>query len=52
MSGDTDLDVVRQAEENGLPLLHKPVEPAALRTMLADTLRRPAIATTDVAGVA
>ena len=52
MSGDTDLDVVRQAEESGLPLLHKPVEPAALRTMLADTLKRPAIATNDVAGVA
>jgi len=52
MSGDTDLDVVRQAEESGLPLLHKPVEPAALRTMLADTLKRPAIATSDAAGVA
>ena len=52
MSGDTDLDVVRQAEESGLPLLHKPVEPAALRTMLADTLKRPAITTNDVAGVA
>ena len=52
MSGDTDLDVVRQAEESGLPLLHKPVEPAALRTMLADTLKRSAIATNDVAGVA
>jgi CheY-like chemotaxis protein len=52
MSGDTDRDVVRQAEENGFALLHKPVEPAALRAMLADTLKRPAVATSDTAGVA
>jgi signal transduction histidine kinase len=52
MSGDTDLDVVRQAEASGFALLHKPVEPAALRTMLADTLKRPAVATSDAAGVA
>jgi len=49
MSGDTDRDVVRQAAENGLALLHKPVEPAALRTMLADTLKRPAAAMSDAA---
>ena len=51
MSGDTDLEVVRQAEENGFALLHKPVEPAALRAMLADTLKRSAGATSDAAGV-
>ncbi len=45
MSGDTDLDVVRHAESSGLALLHKPVEPAALRTMLADALNRPVRAT-------
>jgi signal transduction histidine kinase/CheY-like chemotaxis protein len=40
MSGDTDLDVVREAKASGLALLHKPVEPAALRAMLADALRQ------------
>jgi len=40
MSGDTDREVVRQAEASGFALLHKPVEPAALRAMLADTLKR------------
>lgn len=49
MSGDTDLDVVRQAQASGLALLHKPVEPAALRTMLADALKRSA-ATRDAVG--
>jgi two-component system, sensor histidine kinase len=39
MSGDTDLDVVRQAKASGLALLHKPVEPAALRAMLAEALK-------------
>jgi signal transduction histidine kinase len=47
MSGDTDLDVVRQAEASGLALLHKPVEPAALRAVLADALKqRAAVAVT------
>jgi signal transduction histidine kinase len=47
MSGDTDLDVVREAEASGLALLHKPVEPAALRAMLADALKqRTAVAVT------
>lgn len=44
MSGDTDLDVVRQAEASGLALLHKPIEPAALRAMLADALKRSTVA--------
>ncbi len=51
MSGDTDLDVVRQAEANGLALLHKPVEPTALRAMLADALRQSA-AVRDAVGAA
>ncbi len=51
MSGDTDLDVVRQAEANGLALLHKPVEPTALRAMLADALRQSAAAK-DAVGAA
>jgi CheY-like chemotaxis protein len=49
MSGDTDRDVVRQAEENGFALLHKPVEPAALRAMLAVTLKQSAVTTSDAA---
>ncbi len=51
MSGDTDLDVVRQAEAGGFALLHKPVEPAALRAMLADTLKQDAAAVTGAATV-
>jgi signal transduction histidine kinase len=47
MSGDTDLDVVRQAEASGLALLHKPVQPSALRAVLADALKqRAAVAVT------
>jgi len=38
MSGDTDLDPSREAQLNGYPLLHKPVEPAALRAMLRQML--------------
>ena len=45
------LDVVRQAEASGLALLHKPVEPAVLRAMLADALKRSAT-TGDAVGVA
>jgi signal transduction histidine kinase/CheY-like chemotaxis protein len=52
MSGDTDLDVVKEAAASGLALLHKPVEPAALRAMLADTLKRPAVVMSGVAGIA
>jgi signal transduction histidine kinase/CheY-like chemotaxis protein len=52
MSGDTDLDVVRLAEASGLALLHKPIEPAALRTMLAAALKRPVVATGDAVGAA
>ena len=52
MSGDTDLDVVKKAEASGFALLHKPVDPAALRAMLAETLKRPVIVTSDAAGIA
>ena len=38
MSGDIDLDPLREAQMNGYPLLHKPVEPAALRAMLTQML--------------
>ena len=34
ISGDTDPDVLRLARESGLALLHKPVSPAKLRTLL------------------
>jgi signal transduction histidine kinase/ActR/RegA family two-component response regulator len=50
MSGDTDLDVVREAKASGLALLHKPVEPATLRAMLVEALKRSAM-TSDMAGV-
>ena len=51
MSGDTDLDVVREAKASGLALLHKPVEPATLRAMLVEALKRSAV-TSDMVGVA
>lgn len=50
MSGDTDLDVVREAKASGLALLHKPVEPATLRAMLVEALKRSAV-TSDAVGV-
>ena len=34
ISGDTDPEVLRLARESGLALLHKPVSPAKLRTLL------------------
>ncbi len=34
MSGDTDLRLVQTAKEAGLPLLHKPVRPAKLRSLI------------------
>jgi CheY-like chemotaxis protein len=34
VSGDTDATLVRQAAEHKLPLLHKPVRPAKLRSLL------------------
>ena len=38
MSGDTDADHVRRASASGLHLLHKPVDPMALRAMVAQVL--------------
>ena len=34
MSGDTDTELMQSAKEAGLPLLHKPVRPAKLRSVL------------------
>lgn len=34
VTGDTDPDRLREAQNSGLPLLHKPVRPAKLRTMI------------------
>ena len=34
MSGDTEPELIQTCEEAGLPLLHKPVRPARLRTLL------------------
>jgi signal transduction histidine kinase len=34
MSGDTDVDLMQAAKDAGLPLLHKPVRPAKLRSVL------------------
>ena len=40
MSGDTNPEPLREARSNGYPLLHKPVEPAALRTTLDQVLKK------------
>jgi signal transduction histidine kinase/CheY-like chemotaxis protein len=40
MSGDTNPDPQRDAQTNGYALLHKPVDPAALRTMLTQVLKQ------------
>lgn len=34
MSGDTDPDLIQSCRDAGLPLLHKPVRPAKLRTLI------------------
>jgi len=39
ISGDTTRERMRQADEGGLPLLHKPVNPMALRSMVNQLLR-------------
>ena len=39
ISGDTTRERMRQADEGGLPLLHKPVNPMALRSMVNRLLR-------------
>ncbi len=40
MSGDTNPDPQRDAQTNGYALLHKPVDPAALRVMLTQVLKK------------
>jgi CheY-like chemotaxis protein len=40
MSGDTDPNPLREADANGYSLLHKPVEPAVLRAMLGQLLKK------------
>lgn len=44
MSGDTDPELIQSCREAGLPLLHKPVRPAKLRTLIR-RLARPQPAT-------
>jgi CheY-like chemotaxis protein len=39
ISGDTHSDSLQQARSNGLHLLHKPVDPMALRAMVNRMLR-------------
>ena len=41
MSGDTDPELIQTCEDEGLPLLHKPVRPARLRTLLRRLVRHP-----------
>jgi CheY-like chemotaxis protein len=40
ISGDTDQALIAQAKEAGLTLLHKPVRPAKLRSLLRSLVRR------------
>lgn len=40
VTGDTDPDRLREAKNSGLPLLHKPVRPAKLRTMMGRLFRQ------------
>jgi hypothetical protein len=40
MSGDTDAEPQRMARAKGYVLLHKPVDPMALRAMLTTALRQ------------
>lgn len=39
VTGDTAPDRLRDAEASGLPILHKPLNPARLRTLMANLLR-------------
>ena len=39
VTGDTAADRLRDAEASGLPILHKPLNPARLRTLIANLLR-------------
>lgn len=48
MSGDTDPELIQACRDAGLPLLHKPVRPAKLRTLIR-RLARPAHPARDAA---
>jgi len=39
LTGDTGLDRARDQEVGGMPILHKPLNPARLRTLIANLLR-------------
>jgi CheY-like chemotaxis protein len=41
ISGDTTAEAQRQARANGCHLLHKPVDPMALRAMFSQAIKRP-----------
>jgi signal transduction histidine kinase len=43
MSGDINSEPLRKAHENGYSLLHKPIDPAALRAMLARMLNKASV---------
>jgi CheY-like chemotaxis protein len=45
ITGDTGPERLREAEASGLPILHKPLKPARLRTLMANVL-----GTTESAG--
>lgn len=44
MSGDTNPEPLREAQANGYPLLHKPVDPMALRATLTQMLKKRQVA--------
>ena len=44
ITGDTAPDRLREAQESGHPLLHKPVKPAQLRTVMRQLVLRPRLA--------
>jgi signal transduction histidine kinase/ActR/RegA family two-component response regulator len=50
ISGDTAADVVREVKASGCHLLHKPVDPMALRAMFNQAVKRPQGAPKPVAG--
>jgi CheY-like chemotaxis protein len=42
ITGDTAPERLREAKESGIPLLHKPVQPARLRALLEHLVAAPA----------
>jgi hypothetical protein len=41
ISGDTTAETLREAKVKGCHLLHKPVDPMALRAMFSQAIKRP-----------